>query len=190
MSIIFTSGWARKIKTLSEYQQWLDTLQPRDEIIVQRFLPQGNNCLNSQRECWQFSKAIYQKEVIYIPQTGNNTLHSNGIFLMSDRTTPVGDVFPQRIVPIHSDLISQVGLSAIYGHAPSFDENWINERCHVLVAHSDGHANSGIGIKFERTYSRKVIGGELHIIFDDVDRVKKEVANIGGTFLYAEYLND
>jgi hypothetical protein len=189
MSILYTSKWAQKNN--SDYKSWLSNLKTGDPILVQRFMPQGDSCMQSQREHWQFSQAKYQLEYMYVPITENRTCHNEGIFYMSDDKTPVGNVFPQRIVPPYCDFQSEHS-NVIAGHAPIYEPNWIEERCYVLVTYEENShiTNNKIRRAFRQSYSRKVVGGELYIIFDDIDRVKEKLIETGGTFLYAENLYD
>jgi hypothetical protein len=130
---------------------------------------------------------------MFVPQTGNQSYHENGIFLMSDSKTFLGDVFSQRIVPLSSDLTPREGSRNVFANAPSFEPEWINERCYVKVDY-DGVSSEKISHQirktFKKTYHRKVIGGKLHVIFDDIDCVKSKILEIGGNFMYAESLYD
>jgi hypothetical protein len=189
MSILYTSKSAQK--NYSEYKSWLSSLKTGDPVLIQRFMRQGDSCLESQREHWQFSQAEYQAEYIYVRVTGSSTCHIEGIFYMSDRKTPVGNVFPQRLVPHYCDLKSDL-CRAVAVHAPVYEPSWIKERCYVLVTHEENSHITCNKIRraFHRSYSRKVVGGELYVIFDDIDRVKEKLSETGGTFLYAESLYD
>jgi hypothetical protein len=132
MSITYTTGWARKeIKTLEQWNSWVQSLKEGNRVLVQQFIPRGDSCLDSQVECWRFWEGTYQVDLVIY----NRDAHplKDGYCVYWNSNEKWGDVFGARIVPWHNDVAPRIDDLYRDCHAPVFDENWTGDRHLVLV---------------------------------------------------------
>ena len=201
MSIKYTTDRARKqIRSAQDWQKWVATIQDKDRVIVQQFIPAGDygNCIQSQVECWRFwdaeirftsdHKDSSDFTVWYDHDIHHPYKHGHAVYWNIDIHD--GDVFGTRIVPFHSDLVKEDRRFLDF-HAPVWEENW-KFRCFILVKNQRGFSqicNEVQKIAYLRCYSREVDEGQLFTAFGDRDAIFDSISNIpAAQFLYSEYV--
>lgn len=189
--MIYTSGWARNLKSHADWEKWLRGLKKDDPILFQEFIPRGNGCLNSQVECWRFWEATFLGDIVRYDNATHPIKKGRGVFWNSDALH--GKVFGSRIVPWHKDLAPTNGSRFIDGHAPIFEPAWSDfDRCFVLVPHGPAFYKNQRLLKFDYQYHRDVNGGILYTIFGEEEESVKSVCGLPSNlynppnFLYSE----
>lgn len=197
MSLIFTTSWARQLKSQKDWDLWLSKLSDGDDVLYQQFIPKGKGCLDSKIECWRFWPAKIIAGGTRVLYDNDDHPLKNGIATYWDSDAPHGDVFGSRIVPVHKDISPGPGCRFTDAHAPIFEPSWDDaDRCYVLVryglkTHKASHA---ISKSFPHQYAREVNGGRLHTVFAEADTVELFCKNftpdrldcVAPVFLYSE----
>lgn len=188
----YTTGWTREdIKTETAYAAWLKTLKNGDEVLYQQFHPAGSEggILDLPFERWEFER-VRVWDAVLCSVGGNdhpfNPEDGKGRYWGSE--TEWGNVFPARIVPLHSDLPAKELGDSVYGHHPVYEPLFFGSyRHHALLPYG---ANFGIRQcthKIERHYWREVNGGKMIVFFSEVEPGNLQLPE-GFQYLFSEYL--
>ena len=193
---IYTTGWTReKLKSSEQYQAWLASLKDRDTVALQQFLPASDSCLSMPFERWLFTKGtvggidVGEAWLRFNERGHTQPVRRDGIACFWNRDREWGEVFPARIIPLHSDLGLHDGQSGkfVSGHAPVYEPEFFHNYRHVFfVGHGkDFYARQqSLRNRFPRNYSLDVDDGVIVHVFSR-DDFEDEIPGV--RYCYSKY---
>lgn len=193
--MIYTTGWARKkLKTEAQYQEWLASLKPQDEVVLQSFMP-PQSILGMPFERWRFQKGrvIFNNEKLYqfVARGDDAPLRPDGMACYWNSDRPWGEVFPARLIPMHYDLEMNDKEEGFWltGHAPVYEPLFFGNYRHVFfVPHGKDvyKRRNSVRNLYPYCYETDVEGGTVITAFGpDEFNAKLE----GVRYCYSQYLS-
>jgi hypothetical protein len=190
-AMIYTTGWTReKVRTEGDYQRWLESLNDRDEVLLQQFHPAAgdNAVLDVVHETWEFERVWLLGDQLHSRGNSHPIIRATGKACYWGSDKEWGKVFPARLVPMSSDLCPDKTGRSIFAHHPVYEPLFLGcYRHHAIARYGPKHKlrfNHG----FERYYWRDVEGGSLLVFFSDKEAEDIQLPD-GLQYLYSEFIN-
>lgn len=176
--------------SLSQWQQWLETLSHGDTVLYQQFVPAEYSAINVRQECWRFYVATFYGDRIEMEYKPYPIKDGVAVSWNSDNPFGLHSVFCNRIVPFTHDLEPSSRGGFVEAYNPVCEPEWEDaERCFVLVPNGpNAYKNSHSLKRFSHLYMRDVSNGGLFVIFANAEDVHAMLPQIGSDirFLYFE----